>query len=169
MNFNMIIFLRGLPVSGKTTLANILANELNWNVIHVDDYKNEFIHQNANALFSKEVIPYSHKKTLEELSNIKNNANVVVEEIFWNKDFVQELLDLCKKNNVQCQWFKLVRDKKDFLSAKRKIRNTLRDFETMEKQIDDIKIEGEIVINNQNIDESIKKIITILYLGKNVY
>lgn len=155
----MIIFLRGLPASGKTTLANILANELNWRVIHVDHYKNEFISQNPDALSSKEFIPYGHKKTLEELSNIKNNANTIVEELFWNKDFVQEILDFCKKNNVQYQWFKLVRDKKYLLSAKRKIRNTFKDFETMEKQIDDIKIEGEIVINNQNIDESIKQII----------
>ena len=156
----MFIFIRGLPGSGKTTISNKLAEQLHWDVIHVDHYKTEFISQNQDAYITKEFIPYSHKKTLEKLSDIKNN--VIIEELFWNNDFIQALLSFCKKNNIQYQWFKLIRDKKTLLSIKRKIRNTFKDFETMEKQIDDIKIKDEIIINNQNTDETIKQILTFI-------
>ena len=152
----MIIFIRGMPGNGKTTISNILAGKLNWEAIHVDYYKDEFMRQNPGALFFGEAVPYSYKKIIDKLSNTKNN--VIVEEIFRNKDFVQMILNLCKKNYIQYQWFKLVRKKKDLLPIKRKIRNTLKDLEAMEKQIDDIKIEGEIMIDNQSVDGSVEKI-----------
>lgn len=159
----MIIFIRGLPGTGKTTISSALSDKLDWRIINIDHYKNEFIDQNPNARLSKEFIPHSHKKFLEELSKIKKDDDLIVEELFWNKDFVKDILDLCKENNIQYQWFKLVRDEKILLSVKRKIRNTFKDFETMEKQINDIKIKGETIIHNQNINESVKQILNLTH------
>jgi adenylate kinase family enzyme len=157
----MIIFIRGIPGSGKTVIADKLAEKIGWKVIHIDDFKKEFSDKNPKAFFIEEVVPYSYKKTLEILENYKNE-NIIVEEIFRNRDFVQQISDFCDKNNITNRWFNIVRDIKKVLETNemrnRKVKNMAKTLESMRQQIDDVKIEKEITINNENIDESVQKI-----------
>jgi len=105
----MIIFIKGLPGSGKTVISDKISYHLKWNVIHVDQLKSKFTKQNPTADFLKEVLPFSYKQTNEELLKFKDD-NMIVEEIFRNPSFVQGVLDFCKEYKIEYHWFLLKRD-----------------------------------------------------------
>jgi 2-phosphoglycerate kinase len=158
----MIIFIRGIPGSGKTSIADKLGEKTGRKVIHVDDFKKEMMTQNPKAFFTEEVIPYSYKKTLEALEKYKGE-DLIIEEIFKNKDFVRSVLDFCDKNNISYKWFIITRDIKKILevneSRTRKVKNTLESLEKMQGEIDAMKIEGEVVIKNESVEGSVQKIV----------
>jgi dephospho-CoA kinase len=147
----MILFIRGLPGSGKTTISKLLAERLQWDVIHADEFKKELMKQNPEANFVKEIVPTAYEKTLEKIQEYKS-TNVIVEEALRNKDFVQKLLHFCAENNIKNQWFKILRDKSILLEVnderKRKVKNTPELLDMFEQQMNDIKIEGEIEVDN---------------------
>ncbi len=161
----MIIFLRGLPGCGKTTIADNLVEKLKWEVLHVDDIKGELMKQKPQASFVEEIVPASYKLALERLQSYQTK-NVIVEEMFRNKDFVQQVLDFCHNNNIKYQWFKIWRDKKLINQVnderKRKVKNTPKVIEMMEQQINNIKIAGEVEVENKDIAESIDLIVGLV-------
>ena len=112
----MIIFLRGLPGTGKTVISNILAERLHCAVMHVDDFKRDFRKQYPQADFIKEVVPHSYAKTLEQIGEYASK-DLIVEEIFRNEDFVRSLVDFISKNSIKAFWFKIVRDEKLLLEV----------------------------------------------------
>ena len=161
----MIIFIRGLPRSGKTTISNTLAEKLKWKVIHVDDFKKELMDQNPKAFFIQEVVPYSYKKTLEELEKNKG-SDLIVDELFRNKDFVQEALNFCNKNNISYRWFNIERDMDKLVEANEnrlgKVKPTPEILKRMKEEIDGATIEGEVKIYNGNIKECVQEIFDLL-------
>ncbi len=158
----MIIFLRGLPGTGKTVISNKLAQILRCEVIHVDDFKGELMKRKPGANFLKEVVPYSYERTLDKLSKHKG-SDVVVEEIFRNEGFVQRVMNFCDQNKIKATWFKITRDRKFLLEVDdkrtRKIKNDEETLMRMEDQIHSIRIDGEVLIDNQNIEESVNMIL----------
>jgi uridine kinase len=158
----MFIFIRGIPGSGKTSVSTKLSNLLNWEIIHVDLYKKEYMENNPDADFIEEIIPYSYKTTIAKLKECKNK-NLIIEEIFRNHDFIKDILNSCKENRIDFKWFKIKRDMGDILKVeserKRKIKNTKEELENMQREMNNIIIEGEIDIYNENIDDSVRKIL----------
>lgn len=160
----MIIFLRGLPGSGKTTVAKLLAEKLSWNVVSIDKYKKELMEQNPEANFITEIIPGSYKKAFAELKDKKEN--LIVEEVFRNKEFVNQLLELCREENIENKWFKITRDMSEIIKTnderKRGIKNTPEILTMMENQLNEIVIEDEIQIKNELVEESVDEILKTL-------
>lgn len=158
----MIIFIRGLPGSGKTTISDKVAEKLGWNVVHADEFKKELMRQKPDADFVREIVPASYKLTLGKLGTYKNSS-VIIEEVFRNKEFVQSVLDFCNKNSIKYQWFKIIRDENLLLQVyakrTRKVKMTKDLHDMFKQQMNDIKIEGEVTINNENIDKCVEEII----------
>ena len=163
----MIIFLRGLPGSGKTVIADALAERLNWKVVHVDEFKRELRKKNPNADFLKEIVPASYHIALHNLEEQKD-SDLVVEELFNDRTFVENVLKVCEKNNIPCRWFKVVRDKKDVLHIntnnirKRTVVNSPEAIEVIERELEEVKIGGEMDIYNRTIDQSVDEILSEL-------
>jgi len=161
----MIIFIRGLPGSGKTTISNLLAEKLQWQVIHADEFKKELMKQNPEANFIQEIVPGSYKKTIEKLQEYKDK-NVIVEEVFRNKEFVQSVLDFCNQNCIHYKWFKIIHDETLLLQVyderTRKVKMTKELYDLFKRQMNEIKIEGEIDIYNISIEDSVNSIVSNL-------
>ena len=157
----MIIFIRGLPGSGKTTISNRVGEKLRWEVVHVDQFKKEIMKQNPEADFIKEVVPRSYQKTLEKLQEYKEK-NAVVEEVFRNAGFVQSVIDFCDHNSIKYQWYKIIRDEELLLNIyderTRKVKMTKELHDLFKQQMNDIKIEGEIEILNTSVGECVERI-----------
>ncbi len=160
----MIIFLRGLPGSGKTTIANLLSDKKGWKVISIDEYKKEIMKEYPEAHFITEIVPLSYKRALEEIDKV--TGDVIVEEILRNKDFVEQLNELNKTKKVETKWFKIVRNMEDIVKTnaerKRKVKPTSETLIKMNEQLNSIVIEGEIVINNESPEDSVEKILSSL-------
>ena len=156
-----LIILRGLPGCGKSIIAEKLSEKLNSMVIYGDSFKREFMISNIDFK-NKDVYEYAHNKILKELKKMfaKGKELVIIEELFENKNFVNSLKDFCDKNEVEIQWFYIQRDLEKLLEIEnkreRKIKNTIKDFKKLQKDLEDIKNEGEIIVdNNGDLNDTI--------------
>lgn len=157
----MIIFLRGLPGSGKTTIADLLGKRLGWLVVHVDESKTEYMNAHPDASFKDEVVPHAQKIFMEKLESYKDE-DLVVEETFWIENFVINILEFCEINRINSKWFLIERDMSQILETNeartRRIKNTPSGLQNMSNRMKDIKIDGEIVVDNMNIEDSVETI-----------
>ncbi|MEI8339388.1 MAG: AAA family ATPase [bacterium] len=152
-----LIILRGLPGCGKTTLANKIGLEAGAPIIHGDDFKLEYMKIERDF---KKALQYSYDKITENIKEYisKDEKVVVVEELFNDQTLVNNIIQISKENNIDTHWFRIKRDLDKLLETEakreRKVKNTLEDFQKLEKELDNIIIEGEVVLeNNSNIDE----------------
>jgi broad-specificity NMP kinase len=161
----MIIFIRGLPGSGKTHISNDLGARLNIPVIHSDDLKKELTDRKPEAFFKEEVIPYSYDRILQEIMRHKDN-NVIIEELFRTKDFVNKILSLCTKEAIISRWFQIDRDFREVIKVnkerKRKVKNDSQILERILRQIQEIEIPGEVLIKNTSVQEAVDEIVSLL-------
>ncbi|TRZ78014.1 AAA family ATPase [bacterium] len=156
-----IIFIRGLPGTGKTTIANLLKTELSVKVICVDNFKLEAVSNGANVKDSRKI---AYKKTLEVLElYIKQDPQyIIVEEIIYNSLFFDQLQTFVKNSNSDAYWFRIERPLEELLKIEsgrnRKVKNTRENFMELNEGMDNIKIKKEIFIRNDDIDQTIKEI-----------
>ena len=164
---NTLILLAGLPGSGKTTIADALAERLNWKVVHVDEFKRELMKKDPNANFLKEIVPASYQEVMRKLIERKE-SELVVEELCNDRKFVEDVQDFCKKNGIGCRWFKIIRDKETILhinvhnTRERTVVNSPEIIDMLERQLEEIKIDGEVDIYNRTIDQSVDEILSKL-------
>lgn len=80
MNFqkNNIIFLIGLPGSGKTHIGNLLSESLSWNFIDMDQHIEKKTKNSISDIFSKFGEPYFRKIELETLQNLKSLKKTII-------------------------------------------------------------------------------------------
>ena len=163
-----LIILRGLPGCGKSTIAEKLYESLDSKVVYSDSFKREFIESNS-SFENKDVYRYAHDKVLGEIEKYFNQKEklVIVEELFEDKNFVEKIKIFCKENNIEISWFYIKRDLEKLLeiesSRKRKTKNTIEDFKKLQNSLDEIKNEGEIVVdNNGSIENSVNFILKSL-------
>lgn len=160
-----LIILRGLPGSGKSTIAEKLSDKLGGKVIYGDSFKREFMSANTDFK-NEEVFEYSHNKIFNEIEKYFSQKEklVIVEELFDNKEFVEKIKVFCKENNIEIFWFYIKRDLEKLLEIEnkreRKIKNTIEDFKKLKKDIENIKNSEEfIVVNDKSIEDSVKSIL----------
>ncbi len=153
-----LVILRGLPGCGKTTIAEKLSEKLDGKVIYGDSFKREFMATNINFK-NEDVFRYAHNKIFNEIEKYFNQKEkiVVAEELFDNKEFVERIKSFCEENNIEIFWFYIQRDLEKLLEIEdkreRKIKNTIEDFDNLQNSLNEIKNEGEIIIDNNGIIE----------------
>lgn len=158
-----LIILRGLPGSGKSVIAGKLGEQLNKSVVSGDVFKLEFMKNNCDF---KEACQLACAKVFEKIKELFNERNkiIIIEELFHNRDFFNKIKNFCEKNNIEIKSFYIKRDLDKLLEVEknreRKIKNTKEDFEKLKKELDEIKIENEVIIDNNNgVEDSVKFIL----------
>jgi len=161
-----IIFIRGLPGTGKTTIANLLKAKLSAEVICVDNFKLEAVANGASVKDSRKI---AYEKTLKTLKlYVKENPEyIILEEIINDSSFFNQLQNFVKNSNIDTYWFCIERSLEELLKVEskrtRKLKNTKENFGELNREINNIKIEKEIFIQNDDINKTIKEIIE--YMG----
>ena len=161
-----LIILRGLPGCGKSTIAEKLSKKFDSKVIYGDSFKLECLKRNNNF---KEACEYSYEKIFEEVKKYFNQKEeiLIIEELFFDKDLVEKIKDFCKENNIKIFWFYIQKDLEKLLEIENKRerskKNTTEDFKNIQKDLDSIKNEGEIIVdNNGSLEDSINFILKSL-------
>lgn len=160
-----IIFIRGLPGTGKTSVAKELINKLDGKVVHiwVDNFKIE-----AGLDNFPKAIKTAYEKTISVLNDcLSQDVDwVVIEEILYDKGFISTLQEFVKKNNIKAYWFLLERPLDVLLTVEnkrnRKIKNSKEDFEDMKKKLEETSVEGETVIENTDLYETVNNIASVV-------
>lgn len=152
-----LVILRGLPGTGKTTIAKKLAKKIKAKHIWVDGFKLK-----SSKKTWKEIVKDAHKKAIKELNKAKKTDTIILEEILYDRGFIKELKKFIKKGNHIARWIQIKRPLKELLKIelerKRKIKNTRKNFIDMQKGLDKSKVKGEVIIKNKNITKTISKI-----------
>lgn len=159
-----IIFIRGLPGTGKTTVAEMLKKELyNSEVINVDNFKLEALKKGKNFENAKKRAYEQALKKMNEFYLIKKDY-LIIDELICEKEFLKKLHFFLNKTNSDFYWFRILRKLKFLLDVEskrnKKIKNTLKDFNKLKKDIESLKIPGEYLIKNDNLNLTIKKILS---------
>ncbi len=167
-----IIVLRGLPGSGKGTVAESLKPLVGAvEVIEADNYKREYRRSNPGTPFL-EALDYCYKKTLERLEELSKEGQaetVIVEELFNDGEFVKAVQDFAERNNVPIFWFYVRREMEQLLKVenerKREIKNPREVLEELQKEIEDIRIDGEVTIDNngpmEDLDKEVARVVSL--------
>ncbi len=157
INIMRLITLRGLPGCGKSVIAKKLGEKLNVEVIKGDFFKLEFM---KNSSSFKEACSFAYDKIFEKIKELfdKRNKIIIVEELFNDKDLFEKIKVFCLESNIEIVSFYIDRDLEKLLEVEnkreRKIKNSKEDFEKLKKEIKEIKIENEVVIDNNGIIEN---------------
>ncbi len=78
---NALIILRGLPGSGKTTLANLLS-ENKWPVFSIDSYFTDPITKEYNFQFDKNHLAYKNCEAQTQKAMQNNIAKIFIDNVF---------------------------------------------------------------------------------------
>ena len=154
-----LIILRGVPGCGKTTIAEVLLKKLNATYMNIDKFK---FMPNSGDRYRRRAFAY--KKTIEELDKIKKNSGyVIVDEVFDNKEFVENIIKFTRENNIKYNSFYITRRLEELVKTEetrnRHVKNDVNNFIELAKAIESVEIENELIIKNININESVKLII----------
>lgn len=78
---NSLIILRGLPGSGKTTLANLLS-ENKWPVFSIDSYFTDPVTKEYNFQFDKNHLAYKNCEAQTQKAMQNNIAKIFIDNVF---------------------------------------------------------------------------------------
>ncbi len=126
------IILHGAPGTGKTTLAYVIANELN----------SEIFELNASDFRNKEKLNQILKPAMQQMSLIKKSKIILVDEVdgisgYYDRGGIPELLSLINSspypviitaNDIWNKKFNTLRQKSEVLQLKDIDYNTIRDI-----------------------------------------
>lgn len=158
-----LIIIRGIPGTGKTKISEILGKIIvDSEIIRGDNFK---IQAMKNKKTFAESLEISYKKILFKLESLYKNKRkiVIVEEVLCSKEFYDKLHNFIVKTKSEALWFRLTRPIGKLLEVeskrKRKIKNSEEDLIKLSRELDLIKIEGEVIIKNDNLIFSVKNIL----------
>lgn len=178
-----LIVIRGNGGSGKTVITDMLADKLGAEKIHIDDFKaairNDLRVKNMPIIL-KEISKEAMDKSLSLLGKMKSDGVhiVIIEELFYNKEFIEDLKKYCIDNSVDVQWFRLEREMEKITEVQESSERSNRKFRIsnigmMESRIRENVIEGELVIrNNDIIEDTIREFLVNISgegVGKEIY
>lgn len=75
---NKIIFLIGLPGSGKTHIGNLLSKSMSWNFIDMDDHIEKYTKNTISDIFKNFGETYFRKIEFETLQNLKSLKKTII-------------------------------------------------------------------------------------------
>ncbi len=164
-----LVIIRGLPCCGKTIICDKLQKKVsNIKIISIDKYKTELMNQSKDVNFET-VLAYSYDKTIEKLNDFyeKGEQIVVIEELFCDKKLFDLIINFINNKKSIVYWFRIERDINKLLLVEknrtdRKIKNTKEDLINLNKDINNLKVDNEIFIKNENIDEVVNEILNII-------
>lgn len=161
-----LIIIRGAPGTGKTLVSNILEQILpNSKVVHVDEFKVKATRQGKSIEESQKI---AYEKTLEKLRELyhQNLTYIILEELIYQRDFLNELQRFLYKTKDKAFWFRLLRPLNKLLEVeskrKREIKNSEEDLSKLKQSIELLEIKGEYRIKNDNLALVIKKILNTI-------
>lgn len=158
-----LIIIRGLPGTGKTVVSRILGKIFpDSEILNVDKYKKKLRIKGGNFRQSLDI---AYKKAIKKLNSSKAQI-IIIDEIINDAGFYNDLQKLIYKKRAEAHWIRLIKHI-DFLmelekSRKRKIKNTRQYFDNLKREVDLIKIPGEIKIKNDNLALTLKKILNFI-------
>ncbi len=161
-----IIFIRGVPGTGKTTIAKILGKIIpNSQVIYVDEFKIKEMKKGRSFEESQKIAYEKTFKRLHLLHKQKKNY-IILEELICEKDFLNGLIEFLNKTKSYSYWFRLLRPLDKLLKIEsyrtRKLKNTKGDLFKLKQDIESLKIKNEYLIKNDNLALTIKKILNVV-------
>lgn len=152
-----LICIRWLPGTGKSSMSEILQKELHAQYFSVDEYKRQ-----STCPEFKDRCLEAYAKTLFDIMNLQYDWFVIVEEVFWNKDFVLGLDRFAKWNGHSIHWFKSIRPIDELVlleqERNRPIKNTREQLEKLSQNINSVVLDWEIELEWLSIQESVEKI-----------
>lgn len=94
-----LIILRGLPGSGKTTLAKIISENGKYPIFSVDDYFTN--NQNSEYVFDFSKNHIAYKKCLENCENAmkENKEKIILHNVFSMEWEIKPYLEMANKYN----------------------------------------------------------------------
>ena len=165
-----LIIIRGNSGSGKTIITDTLADKLGAEKIHIDDFKSVILRDlrvKNKPIVLNDICKEAMMEAIALLEKMKSGGAplVIMEELFYNEKFTEELNKYCVDNNVDVQWFRIEREMEKNVEMQespervsREIRNSKEDIEMMESQIRENVIEGErVILNNGIIEDAIRE------------
>lgn len=160
-----LILIRGVPGTGKTIVSEILGKIFfDSEIICADKFKIQAMKENS----FKEAQKIAYAKTLEKLHILyeQNKRDVILEELICDKNFYESLRNFITKTNSKAYWFRLLRPLDKLLELEsnrnRKVKNNKEDFDNLKKEIELIKIPNEVLIKNDNLALTIKRILDVI-------
>ena len=161
-----LIFIRGLPGTGKTSIAEILKEHLpNSEIITVDYFKLGAMKDGENFENAKRL---AYRETIRKLNEfyLMQKDFIIVDELICEKKFFMKLREFLDKTNSKSYWFRITRKLKYLLEIEaerdRKIKNSIEDFEKLKKDIEKLKIPNEVLLKNDDLDLTIQGLKNIL-------
>ena len=161
-----VIVIRGLPGVGKSLVSKILKEIfLGCEIICVDKFKVKAMKDGKNFDESKK---FAYEQALKKLDSLykKDKNYVILDEMICNKDFYNQLNNFIKITKSYAYWFRVMRPIEKLLeiesNRKRKIKNNLKDFIKLRKDVEACRIKDEYCIKNDNLALTIKKILEIV-------
>ena len=180
-----LIVIRGNSGSGKTIITDTLADKLGAEKIHIDDFKSVILRDlrvKNKPIVLNDICKEAMMEAIALLEKMKSGGAplVIMEELFYNEKFTEELNKYCVDNNIDVQWFRIEREMEKIIEAQesserttRKIRNSKEDIEMMESRIRENVIEGEVVImNDGNIEDVLREFLVNISregVGKEIF
>ena len=105
MSASSLILIIGLPGTGKTTFAEVLASKLNAHHLNSDVVRHEIGKQGQYDTASKAAVYQELLDRTESL--LKNNQTVIVDTTLFKKSLRLPYLVLARKYGLQAKWIEL--------------------------------------------------------------
>lgn len=101
MSITKLILIRGLPGSGKTTLAKQLADDLDAQHFEADMY---FETKSGEYHFNPQQLPHAHEWCLQQTRKwLERGKTVIVSNTFVRHWEMERYLDFCKKKGIEVE------------------------------------------------------------------
>ena len=135
-----LIVIRGNSGSGKTVITDTLAEKLGSEKIHIDYLKGVIMGDSQvknKPIVWDDIYKEAMMEALALLEKMKSEGAplVIMEELFYNKKFTEELNKYCVDNNIEVQWFRIEREKEKLLRGRNHQKEPLEKLEILKRTL----------------------------------
>lgn len=147
----MLVLISGLPATGKSTVARMIAREINARVLRTDEIRKAIIKKPEYSEREKDIVYSAMLLIADEL--LKNNINVVLDATFYKKELRERAKKIAKRNKKKFLIVETVCNEKVVKERMRKRKKNLKsvsdaDFDVykkIKKEFEEIEEEHVVV------------------------